>query len=282
MSRRLLAVGGQGRYPEISRFKKNTNFLRGRTFRIRPPGPKKSGPDPRIPEKSGPDPRNPGIRGLDPRKPGFPAEMDQILGKRPFSRFPGGPEKVKSCPMTPGLFQKTTDYNLCHPHGNCAFFHGFWTSGGVIFPSLGFGSLDPYGTKADKWPFFKCWGQSESGLCKAAWNPPESAISHFFRVSGGPDRLFGVPGPGIRENGRFPRIWGSGSGKLGSGRPGNGDPGSKKSRTGTPLPGTVRSENPGARDRKKVDPTPKKKSSPKKKRPGHITNPPLPTTIGHS
>ena len=67
---------------------------------------------------------------------------------------------------------------------------------------------------------------------------------------------------------------GSGSGKLGSGRPGNGDPGSKKSRTGTPLPGTVRSENPGARDRKKSRSDPQKKVIPQKKETGTHYEPP--------
>ena len=96
---RVGEVGGRGgQDPEISQISLSTNFLRGRTSRIRPPGPQKSGPDPRIPEKSGPDPRFPGFRGLDPRKPGIPAEMDQISRKRPFSRVPGGVGKSRKQP----------------------------------------------------------------------------------------------------------------------------------------------------------------------------------------
>ena len=104
---------------------------------------------------------------------------------------------------------------------------------------------------------------------------PENGRFPGFRGSG---PTFWGPrarNPGIRA---FPRRWtrflGSGSGNPGSGRPGNGDPGSKKSRTGTPLPGTVRSENPGARDRKKSRSDPQKKVIPQKKETGTHYEPP--------
>jgi len=91
--------------------------------------------------------------------------------------------------------------------------------------------------------------------------------------------------PGFRGSGptfwgsraRNPGIRGPGPGNPWSGRPGNGDPGSKKSRTGTPLPGTVRSEGPQGRRsgvRKKSRSDPQKKVIPQKKETGTHYKPP--------
>ena len=103
---------------------------------------------------------------------------------------------------------------------------------------------------------------------------------------GGPDRLFGVPGPGIRESGLFrgdgPDSWGLEVQESGNPGQETGNPGEKNPELGPPSPelSDPRTQEPG--EEKKSDPPPKKKSSPKKKRPDHITNPPLPTTLGHS
>ena len=95
--------GGQD--PEISQISLSTNFLRGRTFRIRPPGPKKSGPDPRIPEKSGPDPkkvvRTPRSRESGVWTPGnreFPRRWTRSWENGRFPGFRGGRKKVKAAP----------------------------------------------------------------------------------------------------------------------------------------------------------------------------------------
>ena len=78
--------------------------------------------------------------------------------------------------------------------------------------------------------------------------------------------------PGIRGPG--PGIGGLDPGNLGPDGQETGIRGQKNPELGPPSPelSDPRTQEPGTE--KKVDPTPKKKSSPKKKRPGHITNPP--------
>ena len=216
---------------------------------------------------------------LDPRKPGFPAEMDQIPQKRPFSRFPGGARKVESCPQTPGLFQKTTDYNLCHPHGICAFL------GKSRYPSPPHGRASFSGGRAGQPRFASFFAKIVSNSLyesRAAGFEPLPPQNGRFPTFWGPDRLFGVPGPGIRESGVLDQESGVRTRNPGSGRPGIPDPGPKKSRTGTPLPGTVRPENPGTRKRKKIRSTPKKKVIPQKKETGPHYKPPPANNIGHS
>ena len=144
----------------------------------------------------------------------------------------------------------------------------------------------------------------------AAWIPMEQKRTNGTFLSAGAHRFLGyAKGPGIPQKVPFPTFsgfpgvrtdflgsQGQESGKTadfpGSGGldPGNLGPdgqetgirGQKNPELGPPSPelSDPRTQEPGTE--KKVDPTPKKKSSPKKKRPDHITNPPLPTTLGHS
>ena len=123
--------------PEISRTSLSTNFLGGRTFRIRPPGPQKSGPDPRIPEKSGPDPRIPGNRPFS-RIPGswtpgnrdFPRRWTRFPRNGRFPGFRGGSEKSKAAPRHPDCSRKRPITTYATPMG----FVPFWANRGTPLP----------------------------------------------------------------------------------------------------------------------------------------------------
>ena len=114
--------------PEISRFKKNTNFLRGRTFCQDPRIPKKVVQTPGFPKKVVRNPRFPGIG----RFPGFwgsgPPETGDSRGDGPDSPetavFPGsggGSEKVKAAPRHPDCSRKRPITTYATPMGFVPF-----------------------------------------------------------------------------------------------------------------------------------------------------------------
>jgi len=200
---------------------------------------------------------------LDPRKPGFPAEMDQIPGKRPFSRFPGGVRKVESCPQTPGLFQKTTDYNLCHPHGICAFL------GKSRYPSPPHGRASFSGGRAGQPRFASFFAKIVSNSLyesRAAGFEPLPPQNGRFPTFWGPDRLFGVPGPGIRESGVLDQESGVRTRESGVWTARNPGSGAKKIPNWDPPPRNCPTREPRNQEEKKNQIHPQKKSHPPKKR----------------
>ena len=279
-------MSGGGQDPEISQISLSTNFLRGRTSRIRPPGPQKSGPDPRKPEKSGPDPRFPGFRGPDPRfpgfrgpdprKPGIPAEMDQISRKRPFSRVPGGVGKSRKQPHDTRTVPENDRLQLMPPPWDLCLFApdpppalAFVTPGQKVRPQTRHRQA-PIGGGLSYRPVMPADFKAETYV-----ETPENGRFPGFRGSG---PTFWGPrarNPGIRA---FPRRWtrflGSGSGNPGSQGQEFGNPGPKKSRTGTPLPRNCPIREPRSQGQKKTRPDPKKSHPQKKERRDTLQTPP--------
>jgi hypothetical protein len=177
----VVRVRGRGGRWSEDRTRKFPKLASGPTFS----GAALPGSDPQDPKKVV---RTPGFPDSRPWTPGFPDPGVRTPGNggfpRRWTRFPpeprfpgswGGSRKVESCPMTPGLFQKTTDYNLCHPHGICAFLGRKPTFSGITDQSWTKTQLPTHCSKVPFWPFFKCWAPCLSGLCKAAWNSQETA-----------------------------------------------------------------------------------------------------------
>ena len=107
-------------------------------------------------------------------------------------------------------------------------------------------------------------------------------FSHFSHFWGVRTDFLGSQGQESGKTADFPGSGGLNPGNWGLDGQDSRIRGQKNPELGPPSPelSDPRTQEPGTE--KKVDPTPKKKSSPKKNRPAHITNPPLPTTIGHS
>jgi hypothetical protein len=256
--------------PEISRFKKNTNFLRGRTFCQDPRNPEKVVRTPRNPKKVV---RTPGFPGIG-RFPGFwgsgPPETGNSRGDGPDSPetavFPvsGGGQKSRKLPPDTRTVPENDRLQLMPPPWDlCLFAPGGGPELGAVTPNF----ITRPQTRHRRGSI---WSASLDGTVTSSQFKTKTYVQtprngRFPGFWGSGPTFWGprARNPGIRGLDQETGVWRSRNPGILARKPGIRG---KKIPNWDPPPRNCPTQNPGTRDRKKTDIPPPKKSHPPKKR----------------